>query len=121
MTDAVVGRRHRPERDDFSSNRHLALAYWWSMIPKTGIPFSGSCSCIRFRIPFDLVEEPRRELPHLDLAARRRLLDEEIPPRPDDGVLERRSQHARRDQVVHQGLATERDALPVDCRLNHLL
>jgi hypothetical protein len=20
------------ERDDFSSNRHLALAYWWSMI-----------------------------------------------------------------------------------------
>src|SRR5215470_5032184 len=22
----------RLERDDFSSNRHLALAYWWSMI-----------------------------------------------------------------------------------------
>jgi hypothetical protein len=33
------------KRDDFSSNRHLALAYWWSMIfPKTGIHFSGSCS-----------------------------------------------------------------------------
>src|SRR5215218_9866572 len=24
--------RRLPERDDFSSNRHLALAYWWSMI-----------------------------------------------------------------------------------------
>src|SRR5262245_36264102 len=33
------------KRDDFSSNRHLALAYCWSMIfPKTGAHFSGSCS-----------------------------------------------------------------------------
>jgi hypothetical protein len=36
------------ERDDFSSNRHPALRFWWSMIfPKTGIHFSGSCCSCR--------------------------------------------------------------------------
>src|ERR1043166_1670063 len=33
------------KRDDFSSNRHLALTSCWSMIfPETGTHFSGSCS-----------------------------------------------------------------------------
>src|SRR5262249_35273314 len=33
------------ERDGFSSNRHLALVYWWRVtFPKTGIHFSGSCA-----------------------------------------------------------------------------
>ena len=39
-----------PERDDFSSNRHPALAYCWSMIfPKTGSHFSGSCANVTGR------------------------------------------------------------------------
>jgi hypothetical protein len=34
------------EHDDFSSNRHRALSYCWSMIPKTGTHFSGSCCSV---------------------------------------------------------------------------
>src|SRR5262245_60438137 len=37
--------RQMLERDDFSSNRHLALSYSWSMIfSENRIHFSGSCS-----------------------------------------------------------------------------
>src|ERR1043166_6200895 len=33
------------KRDDFSSNRHRPLTFFWSMIfPETGTHFSGSCS-----------------------------------------------------------------------------
>src|SRR5262249_5009923 len=62
-----IGARHAPatrlERDDFSSNRHPAPAFWWSVIfsenrcpprIKSGAGFSGSC----FLAEHDLFRKP---------------------------------------------------------------
>src|SRR6516162_2587 len=69
----------------------------------------------------DLLDEPRAEPANLRLGGRGGRLDQEIRPRSDHGLVERRDQRSRLDQVVDEGLAAERDALGVDRRLNHLL
>src|SRR6516225_6814516 len=69
----------------------------------------------------DLLDEPRAEPANLRLGGRGGRLDQEIGPRPDHRLVERRNQRSRLDQVVDERLAAERDALGVDRRLNHLL
>jgi hypothetical protein len=49
MIDLAGGHIVVPERDDFSSNRHPALPYCWSMIfSENRSHFSGSCSRWKF-------------------------------------------------------------------------
>src|SRR3974390_2808902 len=69
----------------------------------------------------DLLDEPRAEPANLRLGGRGGRLDQEIRPRPDYGLVERRDQRSRLDQGIDEGLGADRDALGVDCRLNHLL
>src|SRR6266481_1264408 len=75
---------------------------------------------LAFGIPLRLLQEPCGELPDMRLCGAVLGFDDEIRPRPDDGLAERCRQRARLKQVVDQRLPAECHPLPADRGLDHL-
>src|SRR5947209_5047644 len=76
---------------------------------------------LRLGVTAGLGDQPFGKFAHLRFSGGELRSDDEIGARSDHRLSEGCNERARLDEVVDQGLAAQCDALPADCRLNHLL